>query len=260
MSARNPTIGSGGAGDSSNEAEAVWARHASWWQAHFTDGADGEYEEQILPLVAEHVRGARRVLEVGCGEGQVSRRIAALGCDVVGLDPVVSHLDLAAHRGGSPRYVRGRGQQLPLAGESVDAVVVTLVLEHVDSFEQILREIARVLEPSGRLVLVMNHPLVQTPGSCWVDDADFADQYWRLGPYLAEQVILEEVAPGVTLPFVHRPLSRYVNALGEVGLLVEHLAEPPPAPSTIGHLGAFPDAATIPRLIAVIARRPPPAD
>lgn len=49
---------------------AEWERNAAWWQGAFTEGADPEYEEQILPLVAERLGGCRRVLEVGTGEGQ----------------------------------------------------------------------------------------------------------------------------------------------------------------------------------------------
>ena len=45
----------------------------------YTEGADPEYEEQVLPLVVHHLRGSGTVLDVGCGEGQVTRRIARLG-------------------------------------------------------------------------------------------------------------------------------------------------------------------------------------
>ncbi|MGH7732488.1 MAG: class I SAM-dependent methyltransferase, partial [Gemmatimonadales bacterium] len=235
--------------------ESPWEHHASWWQEHFTAGADPEYEEQILPLVAEHAAGARRALEVGCGEGQVARTLAATGAAVVGVDPVASHLEVGARRGGGPSFVRGRADALPFADARFDAVVVTLVFEHLDPFEPAVAEIARVLEPGGRFVLVMNHPLLQAPGSCWVDDADFGDQYWRLGPYLREQVVEEEVAPGVILPFAYRPLGRYIHVLGAAGLPVVDMVEPPPAPSTMVHLGGFPDAATIPRLVAVVARK-----
>ena len=50
----------------------LWERHAAWWQEGFTNGADPEYEEQILPLASAHLAGCRRVLDVGCGEGQIS--------------------------------------------------------------------------------------------------------------------------------------------------------------------------------------------
>src|SRR3546814_11868681 len=45
----------------------LWEAHAGWWQAGFTDGADPEYEEQILPLAAAPMAGARRGLAAGRG-------------------------------------------------------------------------------------------------------------------------------------------------------------------------------------------------
>ena len=56
-------------------------------EAELTEGADAEYEDQVLPLVEDNLNGARRVLDVGCGEGQVARRMARLGAAVVGIDP-----------------------------------------------------------------------------------------------------------------------------------------------------------------------------
>src|SRR5680860_450004 len=83
-----------------------WERHAAWWQEQFTDGADPEYTEQILPLAAEHLAGAERVLDIGAGEGQLARVAAEQGASlVVGIDPSVAQLATAARRGGGPRYV-----------------------------------------------------------------------------------------------------------------------------------------------------------
>ena len=65
----------------------LWEEQAGWWQQGFTDGADPEYEEQILPLIDRHLAGSRRILDIGCGEGQASRRLTALGSEVIGLDP-----------------------------------------------------------------------------------------------------------------------------------------------------------------------------
>ncbi len=87
-----------------------------------------------------------------------------------------------------------------------------------------------MLEPGGRFLLLLNHPLLQTPGSGWIDDHILEEQYWRVGPYLHDDATIEEVAPGVDLPFMHRPLSRYVHVMGEVGLLIDDMDEPPPPP------------------------------
>ena len=75
------------------------------------------------------------------------------------------------------------------------------------------------------------------------------EQYWRIGPYLVEDTTLEEVAKGVFLPFVHRPLSRYVNAMAADGLLITHMEEPAPPPGSWPGPTSTPSAVTIPRLL-----------
>ena len=60
-----------------------WEQHAAWWQDGFTDGADAEYVEQILPLAADHLSGCERVLDIGAGEGQVARSAAAGGASPI---------------------------------------------------------------------------------------------------------------------------------------------------------------------------------
>ena len=108
-----------------------------------------------------------------------------------------------------------------------------------------------MLEPGGRFCFFLNHPLLQTPGSGWIDDQvlDPPEQYWRIGPYLPEAVTVEEVELGVHIRFVHRPLSRYVNALAEHGLLLTRMVEPAPPPGFLALAAEYADAATVPRLL-----------
>jgi len=232
-----------------------WERTAGWWQAEFTDGADPEYTEQILPLAARHLAGAERVLDVGCGEGQISRLAAAAGSAAVGIDPTGAQLEAARSRGGGAWYLRARAGKLPFASGSFDAVVACLVFEHIADVDGAIAEVSRVLEPGGRFVFFLNHPLLQTPGSGWIDDHILMEQYWRIGPYLAEDTSMEEVAKGVVLPFVHRPLSRYVNAMAAAGLLVTRMDEPSPPPGFLAAADEYEFAATIPRLLVLRAER-----
>jgi SAM-dependent methyltransferase len=237
--------------------EALWEQHAAWWQREFTDGADAEYEEQIIPLALQHLGEATRILDVGCGEGQIARRAVTSSPRrlVVGADPTWNQIREAVRRGGDVRYVASTAEALPFAAEAFDAVVMCLVIEHIEQFEMALVEMARVLARGGRLLLFLNHPLLQVPGSGWVDDHILEEQYWRVGPYLHDDVTIEEVAPGVSLPFIHRPLSRYVHILGRLGLLVDDLEEPPPPPGFLDEAWQYQQAATIPRLMMIRARR-----
>ena len=232
-----------------------WETHAAWWQREFTDGVDAEYEEQILPLVDEHFAGTTRVLDVGCGEGQVARRIAALGATVIGVDLTAAQVEVAIERAGGPSYGRSRAEALAVASGAFDGVVICLTLEHIDPFEPVVDEVARVLAPGGRFVLFLNHPLLQTPGSGWIDDHILAEQYWRVGPYLPDDQAMEEVSPGIKLPFLHRPLYRYVNAMAAAGLLLEHMDEPAPPPGFIAQAPEYADQASIPRLMVLVTRK-----
>ncbi len=234
--------------------ETQWERHAEWWQHEFTAGADPEYEDQVLPLVAHHLAGARRVLDVGCGEGQIARRVAGPGVEVVGVDPTWSQVAVAGARAGGPRYARARAEALPCRTGAFDAVVVCAALEHVDDYEAAIREVARVLEPGGRFVLVLCHPLLQAPGSGWIDDRILDEQYYRVGAYLRDDRRFDEVAPGVELLFIHRPLSRYVHAMGAAGLMVDDMEEPAPPAQFLADTWGYANADTIPRVLLLRAR------
>jgi SAM-dependent methyltransferase len=211
---------------------APWDENADWWANTFTDGADPEYELQIMPLIEAHLQGRGLVLDLGCGEGQVARRLGS-GADrgrrtVVGVDPSQGQLGWALRRQPGPLYTRGLGEWLPYRSGVFDAVVCCLVIEHVADAESLFAETARVLRPNGRFMLLINHPMYQGAGSGFVDDVILGERYWRVGPYLHQRVFLEQVDPGVTVPFAHRPLSGYLNPLADLGLFLTCMEEPEP--------------------------------
>jgi SAM-dependent methyltransferase len=236
-------------------AAAVWDEHSTWWRSSVASGADPEYRDQILPLVTAAVGDAAEVvLDAGCGEGQAARLLAATGACVHGCD--VSALQIgAAHAAGDCLCTRASVDALPYADAAFDAIVCVLVLEHVADLDGCLRGFARVLRPGGRLVVVLNHPLVQTPDSGWVDDRILEECYWRVGAYLDEVRTDEEVDKGVVLPFHHRPLSRYVNGMIDAGLRIERLSEPPPPASFLDVAPSYAQSDAIPRIAVLVAIR-----
>ena len=238
--------------------EDLWETHAKWWIDGFTDGADPEYVEQILPLAAHHLLGAGDVLDVGCGDGQVSRLAVRGGATrVVGVDPTWNQLVTAEARGGGASYGRAGAASLPFRSDSFDAVVACLVFEHIRDVDAAIAEVGRVLRPGGRFLFFLNHPLLQTPNSGWIDDQvlDPPEQYWRIGPYLIEDETIEEVEKDVFIPFIHRPLSRYINAMADCGLVLERMEEPAPPAGFLARAEEYEAAATIPRLLFLRAKK-----
>ena len=232
-----------------------WETHAGWWQDGFTEGADPEYVEQILPLTLEWLTGYDKILDIGTGEGQSARALQAQGSCVVGLDPTRAQVVAAMARGGGPSYGLAAAESLPIQSGAFDAVLACLVFEHIPDCVPAITEVARVLRPGGRFVFFLNHPLLQCPGSGWIIDHILDEEYWRVGAYLTPDIVMEELAPGVTLPFVHRPLSDYVNALADAGLFIDRMLEPAPPPGFIARAPEYADAATIPRLLVISCRK-----
>jgi SAM-dependent methyltransferase len=235
-----------------DDGDGLWEHHASWWIEGFTEGADPEYVEQILPLAAAELQGMRRVLDVGCGDGQVARLAVSLGSEfVVGVDPTWNQVVVASERDGGVNVARASAHRLPFADASFDAVVACLVFEHIEDVDDAIAEVSRVLVRGGRFCFFLNHPLLQTPGSGWIDDQilDPPEQYWRIGPYLVEDLSIEEVEKDVFIPFIHRPLNRYVNALIDNGLFIERMLEPAPPAGFLARAAEYEAAATIPRLL-----------
>ena len=235
----------------------LWEEHASWWSEGLTEGADPEYEDQIIPLAVAEQGGADRVLDLGCGDGQIARALASSGVSVVGVDPTTNQIDVAAERAGGPVFAQAGAAVLPFSDGAFDGVIACLVFEHIDDVDAAIGEVARVLRPGGRFTFMLNHPLLQTPGSGWIDDhmVDPPEQYWRIGPYLVEAETVEQVELGVHIRFLHRPLSRYLNALAAVGLVLERMDEPAPPERFLAQAPEYFDAATVPRLLHLRLRR-----
>ena len=239
--------------------EPTWNEHADWWIDGFTDGVDPEYEEQIIPLVCRELEAARVLLDVGCGEGQLARAVKGQNPSVrvVGVDPTPRQIEVAEDRGGGVDYHVAPADALPFDDASFDAVLACLVFEHIDNLEGAIAEVARVLKPGGTFLFLLNHPLLQTPNSGWIDDQilDPPEQYWRIGAYLEEAISFEEVEPGIKVRFVHRPLGRYVNALADAGLSIEKMHEPAPPQGFLDRSPDYANAATVPRLLALRLRK-----
>ena len=65
----------------------------------------------------------------------------------------------------------------------------------------------------------------------------------------------EEVEKDVFIPFIHRPLSRYVNARAGSGLSLVRMEEPAPPPGFLARASEYAEAATIPRLLFLLTEK-----
>ena len=194
----------------------AWAREPgfdSYWRFH---------RDQFLELLPPP---GRRTLDLGCGEGRLSRDLAALGHSMAAAD--ASPTMLAAAREADPALDAhlADAADLPFEDGAFDLVVAFMSLQDVDDLEGAIREAARVLEPGGRLCLAVVHPL-NSAGRFEGEEA--SSPFVIEGSYLDRSFYADDIVrDGLQMTFVsaHRPLQAYVDALADAGLLLERLRE-----------------------------------
>jgi SAM-dependent methyltransferase len=221
---------------------------ADWWVAEVA--TDPVYADEVIPLALaalDPVPGCR-YLELGCGEGEVMRALAARGARVLGCD-LSERLARRARAAGPVAVCR-----LPDLGwvqpGSLDGALAVLVLEHLPETGELLAAAARAVRPGGVLALVANHPAYTAPGSGPIVDPEDGEVLWRWGPYM-EEGSSEEPAGDRAVIFHHRPLGLLLSAAAGAGWCLERLVE-----HGVGERRAAADPllaaqSQIPRLLAV---------
>ncbi|QDU69063.1 class I SAM-dependent methyltransferase [Engelhardtia mirabilis] len=103
-------------------------------------------------LLSHHLRGQRpqRVLDLGCGMGGFLEGLSELGGEVFPSDISIESLDRCRER-GFPDGVASSGYSLPYRDASFDLVCMFDAIEHIPDDERVMREVARVLKPGGRI-------------------------------------------------------------------------------------------------------------
>jgi SAM-dependent methyltransferase len=139
-------------------------------ETHFDDVAS-VYDETLPGHVVEHYAEKRaqfvlraspppgRVLDVGCGTGVLVARLAALGYEVVGLDPSRGMLDVMKKRAPEVAAVQGSGAEMPFEEGEFDLSLSIATMHHIadpDAVRRALGEMVRVVKTGGR-VLVWDH-------------------------------------------------------------------------------------------------------
>ncbi|GAB2990068.1 class I SAM-dependent methyltransferase [Saccharothrix stipae] len=204
------------------EAGQDWEEQARNWIAWVRKpGFDSywRYRDAFFALVPP---AGRATLDLGCGEGRVSRDLAGRGHRVTGIDASPTLVEAARQADPEGRYLLADSADLPFPDYSFDLVIAYCVLMDVDDLPGTVGEIGRVLEPGGKLCLAITHPITNTGShrnGLFVLDR----------PYFGRHRFEAEVErDGMLMKFSgwNHPLSAYTTALEESGLLVEALREP----------------------------------
>jgi SAM-dependent methyltransferase len=125
----------------------TWDPQAYGQNGAFVHGLAGGVLQWLAPQPGE------RILDLGCGDGQLTARIASTGAGVVGLD--ASPQMAAAARARGIQVDEGSAERMPYADRTFDAVFSNAALHWVRDQDAMLAEVRRVLKPGGRFVAEM---------------------------------------------------------------------------------------------------------
>jgi len=125
----------------------TWDPRAYEQNGAFVPGMADEILKWLDPVNGE------RVLDLGCGDGQLTARIAATGASVLGVD--ASPEMVAAARARGIEVLEGSAESLPCHDSSFDAVFSNAALHWVRGQDAMMDEVRRVLKPGGRFVAEM---------------------------------------------------------------------------------------------------------
>ncbi|MGW5637282.1 class I SAM-dependent methyltransferase [Streptomyces sp. NPDC003832] len=164
------------------------------------------------------------ILDAGCGPGLYLSELAARGARPVGIDQSTDMVRLAGQRLGSLAKVRQHDLAEPLTwanDERFDIVLLTLVLHYLPDRVSTLRELARVLQPNGQIVVSTSHPT--------------ADWLASGGSYFTSGFTQESWSNGMTHRFWRQPLHAWLDEFTAAGLTLNRLVEHQPLASMAHH-------------------------
>jgi SAM-dependent methyltransferase len=194
-----------------------WARapgHDSYWRYH---------RDQFLRLVP--APGALTI-DIGCGEGRLTRHLKSLGHHVIGIDASPSLVAAARVSDPSTAILRADAAAIPLADNCADLVIAFMSLHDIDAMPEAVGEVARILKPRGCFCVAIVHPI----NSAGKFEGNAADAPFIVkGDYLKSFAYADRVereGRSMTFHSRHRSLENYFSTLEESGFVVEALREP----------------------------------
>ena len=236
----------------------AYDRIADWYNESIQNGS--LIHNLIVPalfVLMGDMQG-KRVCDLACGQGVIARQLAQRGASVTGIDVAENMLTYARkHKQNEPldiTYLHDDAQSLTaIPDASFDGVVCNMSLMDIPDMHATFCAVYRVLRNEGWFVFSLTHPCFQAPNSFWTENKDGVT-YRAVRDYFTEQFWRSANPNGVRgqVGAYHRTLSTYINALMEIGLLIERFVEP----QATGEIAAnIPGYAEIPAALVIRCRK-----
>jgi 2-polyprenyl-3-methyl-5-hydroxy-6-metoxy-1,4-benzoquinol methylase len=233
------------------EARRAWEQNAQFWDERMGEGND--FMELLIWPVSRRLldlRPGERVLDIACGNGLTSRRMAALGAEVIACDfseQMIKHAQNRTVADLNPiQYsvvdATNYDALLALGAGTFDAALCNMALFDMAEIDPLMRALSMLLRPGGRFVFSVIHPCFNNPHMAHVGEMEERDGELittysvKIYGYMSSTMKLGIGMSGqpAAHPYFHRPLSRLLGAGFKAGLILDALEEsafPPEHPA-----------------------------
>ncbi len=227
-------------GDENTQAKDAWNKNAEFWNQRMGDGNDF-FNILLWPAVERLLKPNpdERLLDVACGNGLTSRRLAAAKTRVTAIDVSPAMIAIATGYPGQPdidyRVVDATDREalLSLGAGAFDGALSNMALMDIAEIEPLMMALAVLLRPGGRFVFSVLHPCFNNPATvqmCELEDRNgtiVTTYSVKIARYTTPftQVGLAMHGQPVPHPYFHRPLSLLLAPALSAGLMLDGLEE-----------------------------------
>jgi SAM-dependent methyltransferase len=215
-----------------------WDPLATWYDGWMGQHGSRHHQQLAIPAVLSllQLKPGQTLLDLGAGQGVLAPYVVDKQAQYTGIEISAKLVSMARKRHGRHgTFIQADARRLEqvrqVKTKSFDACVFLLSLQDIDPLQEAVRSAAWALKPGGCLVALLTHPCFRIPRqSGWGWDEGRKLRYRRIDRYLTPLEVPLKKHPGrkrgVSRSY-HRPLSAYVQAIANTGMLIDRLIEIP---------------------------------
>ncbi len=211
-----------------------WDSGAAWW--HKKAGTEGSWHQKhdIDPVLLELAGSLedKQVLDLGCGNGYLSRVLAHKGARVTAIDLSTKLIEYAieeevVHPAGISYLVRDAAHLTDISAASFDVIIANMSVMDIADIQGAMHECRRVLKPHGTFIFSCTHPAFFDFHQEWRFQVVDSKKYFSrsVPKYLSLGAGKRKFSDEFSVTQYHRPISAYIGYLKQAGFVVHDLRE-----------------------------------
>ncbi len=221
-----------------------WEKNAEHWDDYMGKESNRFHRELIRPYTEMllNIKEGQSLLDIACGNGNFSKRLAELGANVVAIDYSAKMIERAKIR--TKEYTNqidykvidatSYEQLSELGIEKFDSAVANMALMDIADISPLVKSLHKMIKSNGIFVFSITHPCFQPPGVRKITETEdrngnvVTTNSILLSKYLTPEPYKAIGIKGQTTPHLmfHRPLSYYLNLFSKSNFVLDGMEEP----------------------------------